>query len=612
MKKIVISLLRRTDRKREFTKNPIQDYEFLEAHDGSQEIYRQCRARQNWIDPFRNRPLQQNEVACFLSHMKAWQRVIDLGEPCIVMEDDAIVKADQWNEGLYKRLSKTLDFVYLQHNENEPERSESVSEVLCKPYYPYNMTAYVLTPLGAQFLLDLVDLKDMIPVDEFLPEVIRDHPQFRLAALKEDACNQLPREMGDIENGTPFRHYKIHSVSCGTDRKKMSRLCSSARMHGIDVHNIGENVQWRGTDMTGLGGGMKINLMREYLEDMNDEDVVVFTDGYDVFYADNLETILERFEQFGHDVVFSAESICWPHKDWAVKFPPADTKYRYLNSGTYVGKVAALKKIMSHDIIEDHEDDQAYCQEIYLGGFYDIVLDHECYIFQTHEPKISKLGSQLWNQETRCCPCIYHGNGGQDAAEALERLHGSFYPQPRSLFIPHNKVEQIHRDMLLVDFMTQDQCERLIEIADEHGGWGSLEYDKFPAQEIRMRALDLWEDLDHAWKTHIVPAVEKYWTPLQMYGLRDGFVMRYAMDTQTSLNLHHDASLVTGSVKLNNDYEGADLIFPRQGISNRDIPVGKMILFPSAVTHGHECLPLQSGVKYSLTIWSRRYLGDNI
>lgn len=97
-----------------------------------------------------------------------------------------------------------------------------------------------------------------------------------------------------------------------------------------------------------------------------------------------------------------------------------------------------------------------------------------------------------------------------------------------------------------------------------------------------------------------------------MYGLRDAFVMRYALDTQVSLNLHHDASLVTGSIKLNDDYEGADLIYPRQGISNKDIPVGKMILFPGQVTHGHECLPLKQGVKYSLTIWSCRYIGDTI
>ena len=97
-----------------------------------------------------------------------------------------------------------------------------------------------------------------------------------------------------------------------------------------------------------------------------------------------------------------------------------------------------------------------------------------------------------------------------------------------------------------------------------------------------------------------------------MYGMRDAFVMKYSMDTQRSLNLHNDASMVTGSVKLNDNYTGADLWYPRQQISNKDIPVGKMILFPGQVTHGHECTPLEEGIKYSLTMWSSRYPGDII
>ena len=166
--------------------------------------------------------------------------------------------------------------------------------------------------------------------------------------------------------------------------------------------------------------------------------------------------------------------------------------------------------------------------------------------------------------------------------------------------------------MLLIDFMTQDQCERLIEIADKNGAWGSLEYDKFPAQEIRMKELGLWGELEDHWNKQVVPLYEHYWQPLQHYGLRDGFVMRYAMDTQTNLNLHHDASLVTGSVKLNDDYKGAELVYPRQGFTNKDIPVGKCILFPGQVSHGHECLPLLDGVKYSLTIWTCRFVNDTI
>ena len=40
---------------------------------------------------------------------------------------------------------------------------------------------------------------------------------------------------------------------------------------------------------------------------------------------------------------------------------------------------------------------------------------------------------------------------------------------------------------------------------------------------------------------------------MSMYGIRDFFAMRYSLDTQTELALHNDASMVSGSVKLNDN-----------------------------------------------------------
>ena len=611
MKKVVISLLRRPDRKVAFQKNKLSDFEYLQAIDGEQQTYRFVRSRDGWLDPFRKRPLLQNEVATFLSHIGAWNRCVYLNKPIIVMEDDAIIN-ENWDEEYFESLD--YDFVYLQRNENEPTKAISIDEKLEVPFYPYNMTAYKITPDGARKLLNAVNYHDFVPVDEFLPEQIQ-NKTLNVAALKNDACNQISRDISqsDIEISKVFKPFKIHAVTCGTDRKKCVKLNTSARYHNVDIENIGTNVEWKGTDMSFMGGGMKINLMKEWIKDKHDEDVVVFTDAYDAFYADNLDTILERFLDFGHEIVFSGELFCYPDSTLADSFPQAPTDFRFINSGTYVGRVGELRKLFNNYEIADDDDDQLYVHKCFLSGLFDIGIDYECYIFQTNYANTQKLGNQLNNPDTLCCPCIYHGNGGESAMPKFNSLYESFYPQSSTLFIPnYNRVEYLNNDMLVVDFMTQEQCERLIEIADKHGGWGSLSYDKFPAQEIRMRELGLYEEINNHWQEHIVPVVEKYWKPLQMYGLRDAFVMRYAMDTQVNLNLHHDASLVTGSVKLNDDYLGAELIYPRQGITNTDIPVGKCILFAGQVTHGHECLPLKAGVKYSLTIWSCRYIGDTI
>ena len=621
MKKIVISLLRRTDRKKNFHLNKLDNFEYIEAIDGKNMpdwVYRKCRARSGYKDPFLNRPLLEADVAVRLSHAKAWEKVIEEGKPCIVMEDDTVIN-DLWNEEYYEEVIKDYDFLYLQKNENNPEKVVKIDLNLEKPHYPYNMTSYVIKPESARILLSNIAYNDLIPIDEYLPELIQNN-RLNAISLIQDSCNQMSRESwsgSDIEKDPKiYRPYKVHPIICGTDRKKCLPVTTSARHYGIDLINIGNNVEWLGTDMTGPGGGMKINLVKDFIRELPDEDVILFTDAYDVFYADDLDTILERYEDYRDNnnakVVFSAEDQCWPDASLADRFPNTKTKYRFINSGTYIGEVGELKKIFEHDNLEHDGDDQLFFHYAYLEGDYSMFLDEECYIFQTHETAVGQLGKQLHNPITNCCPCIYHGNGGIEAKEKFLDLYYKFFPTQSALFIPHRGYEILDRDMLLVDFMTQDQCERLIDIADNNGAWGSLDYDKFPAQEIRMKELGLWEQLEEHWNTHIVPTVEQYWKPIQMYGLRDGFVMKYALDTQVSLNLHHHASLVTGSVKLNDDYTGAELIYPRQGITNKDIPVGKMLLFPGAVSHGHECLSLKSGIKYSLTIWSCRYPNDTI
>ena len=640
MKKLVISLLKRTDRKRNFQKNNLEDYVWVDAIDGSQQIFRDCRSAPGWKNPYNGRPLLQNEVACFLSHAKAWKIAAQSKQPVIIMEDDAVVNDYIWDEEFYEEVIRSdyCDFLYLQRNENEPMDVGGCPEPLHKdlnrfkqrpalevPSFPYNLTAYCITPETARYLLLKMDKKNMMPVDDFVPGLFKD-PSFKPLALVEDSCNQVSRDSWsdtDIERSPEFKNFKIHILTVGDKEELCNKLNTSARKFDITIKNLGLNKKWRGTDMSGPGGGQKVNLLKEYIQDLPNEDLILFTDAFDVFYADDINTIYERYRDLSAKVIFGAELYCWPQEDLADAHPPSKTPYRYLNSGNFMGTVQELKRMLRYNQIKDDEDDQLFFQNIFITNTsrikigdenaFDIRLDYECYLFQTHDEDVEILNGQLHNPKTLCCPCIYHGNGGDDAKVKFNSLYDQLFPADGSMFIPNNnKFEILAPDMLLIDFMTQSQCEDLIDLADKHGGWGSLEYDKFPAQEIRMKELGMWEELEKAWNQYIVPVCEHYWQPLQMYGLRDGFVMRYAMDTQTNLNLHHDASLVTGSVKLNDSYKGAELVYPRQNITNKDIPVGKMILFPGQVTHGHECLPLKDGVKYSLTIWTCRYVNDTI
>jgi len=548
-----------------------------------------CKPDRAWVDPLLGRGLLKTEFGCSVSHFRVWQKIAASGVAGIVLEEDAVFSS--FDIGEIEGILKSHDSVWLGHRENSLG-------------YWYNAHAYAIT---AKTALELVKgfSNAVIPADEWLPLKLENSFNY---FYKPELVKQIPRSIrpSTIEGGS----MQTHILTVGTDENKMWGLEQSAKRHGITYLNLGRGVEWGGGTMKGHGGGHKINLVRSHVQSLPDEDLVLFVDGYDVLFTDNIHTIKERFDGFDCDVLFAAERSCWPEPTIAPQFPMTPTPYKYLNSGVYMGKVARLNHFFS-EVVANDQDDQLWMQKRYLGANgLDVKLDHEGYVFQCDD-EVSLDGKQISNG--MCCPCIYHGNGGDDAKARFNSLADRLgYVESVIKSPPVNSLnyDEVAKDILIVPFLSEAQCKDIISKSEAVGSWGQMEGDKFPAQEIRVDKLGLWSELEAAWKDHLGKIAESKWTPMEHIGLRDAFTMRYAMNTQTSLGFHTDASLVTGSVKLNEDYEGAELVFPHQDFSNINVPLGHCILFPSAVTHGHKVNPLLSGVKYSLTMWTSRYQGD--
>lgn len=614
MRSIVINLAERTDRLNLFKKNnngKAPQFSLFQAVNGKELTYKKLLEEgfdtdKNWRDPLLNRTLTWGEIGCFLSHFKVWEMIAAGDEPVLVLEDDVI---------LDKNLSEVEPFLgrhemlYLAHVEMDKQGAESISEELVRPCYPYHMSAYILTPAAAKKLISTDIRKNIIPVDEYLPRML---DRLDVAGFKKQVARQIPRsELGtNIEPRSESDYavdFETHVFTCGSDGSKMEKINHSAAMQGItSLKNIVHG-KWKGSDMTGPGGGQKLVDLKRYIEahQLPDHDVILFTDAYDVFYGRGLKTIVERFLGFKSEIVFSAETSLWP--DRSLRFPPTSTPFRYLNSGTFIGRVGEIRRMLNSPI-EKSDDDQLFLQKQFLTGKYNAVLDVECYIFCTHEPSAQITKEMIYNPVTKCYGCIYHGNGGAEAKKKFDQLYASLYPELKYAYVKDYK--EIGPEMLLVDCFTEDDCKRWIETAEKHGGFEPHWADKFPSHDIHIKELGFWEEWEHHWRKVIAPITDKYWRPSLHHHIRKAFVMKYSMDTQKTLGLHTDAALVTGSMKLNDDYEGATLIFPRQGVTNKDIPPGKMILFPGPLTHGHYVDPLVSGTKYSLTTWTARYKGD--
>ncbi len=166
-------------------------------------------------------------------------------------------------------------------------------------------------------------------------------------------------------------------------------------------------------------------------------------------------------------------------------------------------------------------------------------------------------------------------------------------------------AREVAPDIIQMPFWTPEFCDTVIRAAQAAGGFSPQDDDPVPGYEVSLAAISprLFEAVENDIGARMWPAIRQWWPYVDYHGLRDVFVIRYALGEQEELRMHHDIAQVSASIKLNNDYEGAELEFPRQNFTNIDVAVGDLIAWPSLVTHPHASRPLRSGVKYSLTVW---------
>lgn len=159
---------------------------------------------------FGQRPLKQSELACFLSHKKAWEYVIHLNEPCVVLEDDAVLVKN------FKKVLdevsqlKSIDFLNLEvHGRKKIVSKESKFRLNQSDFDVFRLYqdrsgtgGYIIFPSGAKKLLDYLRVRPIGLADEFiyscsLLEAYQIEPA---ALLQSDKCQDY-----NIHTNIPYQ-----------------------------------------------------------------------------------------------------------------------------------------------------------------------------------------------------------------------------------------------------------------------------------------------------------------------------------------------------------------------------------------------------------------------
>jgi len=252
---------------------------------------------------------------------------------------------------------------------------------------------------------------------------------------------------------------KFYTWCNSKDNHNLIRLNDSANMNGIAIESIGE-----GRDINEGGGFNGKNLwLYEKVCELDENEIVVCTDAFDVIYLTNADEIKQKFLKMNAKIVYSAD-----HR-YAHQLPKyrsffdemaKNKHFKYLNAGAMIGYAKNIKEMFEVIFEYDYNslDPRTTCDQGFIGKYFienpgKIKLDYDCEIFWTdfdfsypdsygpfrgrrrlrelfknEEYLLDKLNSvikhnRMYNKITNSYPCIFHAAGqGARMLDALINL----------------------------------------------------------------------------------------------------------------------------------------------------------------------------------------------
>jgi hypothetical protein len=163
--------------------------------------------------------------------------------------------------------------------------------------------------------------------------------------------------------------------------------------------------------------GLKLQEVYKFINKttINDDDIIVFMDAFDVYYSGDKSTLLQKYKEMKKPIVFGSEACCYPDDSKGKLYPKTNSFFKFLNSGLFIGRVKELRECMnnySHEFI-DEINDQLWWTNKFLERQDIIELDYNNHLFlncvwlQENEI-VCNEGNVIFHNKT---PLFIHGNG---------------------------------------------------------------------------------------------------------------------------------------------------------------------------------------------------------
>lgn len=199
----------------------------------------------------------------------------------------------------------------------------------------------------------------------------------------------------------------LHYITIATKpHPVLQKIQDTARMHGEKVHVLDTT----SNPMIALSLYLQTPTLRP-------NDVILFTDPYNVALVGSQREILQRYKQFHSPIVIGGAHVCSPDADRASQYTATrGTPFPYVNSGLLIGRVWALRTCMAVSANE-MEDTERFWTNVYFKNRSLITIDTHAKLFlscdgiQKKQILYDRFKRTLLYTETDTRPLILHAKG---------------------------------------------------------------------------------------------------------------------------------------------------------------------------------------------------------
>lgn len=184
-----------------------------------------------------------------------------------------------------------------------------------------------------------------------------------------------------------------------------------------------------------------------------------------------------------------------------------------------------------------------------------------------------------------------------------------------TIIVPQFKhLEEVATDIWTAPVFTRTMCDDIVAACEKHADlFMAQPGDTLPAAELII------DEHDPVLRYFVKNYFEKtVWR--ELYGVYGAYGKELSQwinrvtasaDPASLFPWHHDQSMFTANIKLNDNYDGGLVEFNRQNYNNFEIPVGNAMIWPSQVTHPHRVTAVTQGTRYSYVMFTKCERGSS-